>query len=476
MTAERLSALDVAFLCLENSAPMHLGGVAVFDAGPGFRPGRVATLLAARAQKVARLRQRIRSTWMPPGGARWTAAGPFDVEYHIQRHQLRAGSSDDLAALSGDLMAEPLDLSRPPWQLHLVTGLAGGRFAVVAKFHHALCDASGAIGLCHNLLDQPEGQPASPLHAGATSTGSGRARTGPGPIAAAVRATTNAAAQTLTAATTAASQTLTAASIASKVIGNVRVAPGSPLLTRPTSARRVILARVDETGLQQARQQFGGTSHDVLLSVVSGALRHWLATRGDPVNRLRLRALIPTSQRSRSTMDAAGNQLSGYLCDLPANEPDPAQRLRRVRASMDRHKAAGARSGAGALPVLAGFIAPAVHRVAAPLAGRGAGLLFDIVVTTIPMPRIPLRLNGSPLRELYPLAPLAHGHGLAIALSRHDGTAHIGLHADAGALPDIDKLVDALDVATAELASAGGPAPRAPRRTKPVASGKRPRT
>lgn len=251
----------------------------------------------------------------------------------------------------------------------------------------------------------------------------------------------------------AASRTLNAASIASSIIGNVRVAPASPLLAGPPGTRRVILTRLDMTDLKRARQQHGGSVHDVLVAVVSGALRHWLTTRGDPVDELRLRALIPSSQRRKSNMDAAGNLLSGYLCDLPVNEPDPEQRLHHVRTSMERHKTVGARAGAGALPILAELIPPAVHRIVTPLLGHCAGLLFDLVVTTVPMPRAQLRLGGSPLRELYPLAPLASGHALAIALSPHRDNVYIGLHADADALPDIDKLTEALPVALAELAT-----------------------
>jgi hypothetical protein len=119
---------------------------------------------------------------------------------------------------------------------------------------------------------------------------------------------------------------------------------------------------------------------------------------------------------------------------------------------MDQNKAAGPLKGAGALPVLAELIPPAVHRIATPLVGRGAGLLFDLVVTTVPLPGEELRLGGSPMSELYPLAPLAHGQALTIAFAPHRDSVHIGLQADTDALPDVDKLVDMLPIAAAELA------------------------
>ena len=122
---------------------------------------------------------------------------------------------------------------------------------------------------------------------------------------------------------------------------------------------------------------------------------------------------------------------------------------------MGRHKAAGPLRGAGALPVLAGLMPHAINRLAAPLAGRTAGWLFDLVITTVPVPATPLLLGGAPMRELYPLAPLARGHGLGVALSQFRDAIYIGIHADRDALPDIDKLAEALPGVIAELSRPG---------------------
>jgi WS/DGAT/MGAT family acyltransferase len=253
------------------------------------------------------------------------------------------------------------------------------------------------------------------------------------------------------AAANAASQALTAVAIASSIVNSVRPAPASPLLAASKGTRRVILTQIGMAELRRIRCLHGGTVHDVLLAIVTGALRQWLAARAYPVDELRLRALIPASQRRRSSMHDGGNLLSGYLCDLPVSDPDPGRRLHHIRTTMDRHKAAGPSRGAGALPVLAGLMPHAVHRLAAPLAGRAAGWLFDLVITTVPLPSAPLLLGGAPLRALYPLVPLARGHALGIALSQHRDAIHIGIHADRDALPDIDKLAEALPGVIAEL-------------------------
>jgi diacylglycerol O-acyltransferase len=108
-------------------------------------------------------------------------------------------------------------------------------------------------------------------------------------------------------------------------------------------------------------------------------LRGWLVARGDSVEGLVLRAFIPVSRRARSGDRAGGNRLSGYLCALPVGESDPGQWLLTIRGAMEESKAAGVSHGADAVPLLADRLPPAVHRVAAPVAGQGASLLFDVV-------------------------------------------------------------------------------------------------
>jgi WS/DGAT/MGAT family acyltransferase len=239
--------------------------------------------------------------------------------------------------------------------------------------------------------------------------------------------------------------------IASSVLRSARYAPAMPLATVSSPGRQVELLRLRLADLQRVRRQHGGTVNDVLLAVVAGALRHWLIGRGHFVDDLTLRALIPVSTRARRGNPAAGNQLSGFLCELPIGEPDPVARLRAIRAAMDRNKAIGARRGPGAIPVLADQLPAALHRLLTPLVGRCAPLFFDTLVTNVPLPAIPLYLDGAELQELYPLAPLAPDHALGVALSRYRDAVHVGLHACRAALPDLERLGGAVARALAEL-------------------------
>jgi len=212
------------------------------------------------------------------------------------------------------------------------------------------------------------------------------------------------------------------------------------------------LLRIDLEDIHRIRRRHGGTVHDVLLAVVTGALRQWLRSRGHPLDGLTLRALIPVSRLRPAGRDGvAGNELSGYLCDLPVGESDPVARLRALRAQMDQNKTAGAARGAGAIPVLADRLPPAVHRVAGPLAALCAPLLFDTVITTVPLPNLPLRLAGAELAEIYPVVPLAHGHSLGIGVSTYRGTAYVALHADQQAMPDLGRLAATVPAAVGAL-------------------------
>ncbi|MCS7484790.1 wax ester/triacylglycerol synthase family O-acyltransferase [Umezawaea endophytica] len=408
MTADQLSPLDVAFLCLEDDKnPMHLGAVASFAPHRPVHPARIVALLCERAQEISKLRKRTQVSWLPLGGASWVDDPRFAVEDHVTGHHLRGpGGEDRFADLVSTLMAQPLDLDRPPWELHVITGLAGGRFAVVVKLHHALCDGLKAVGLGLRLLDDlgrdlPLTTESEPEPVG---------------LAASVFDSLKELAGTAT--------------IASAVLRSART-PGtrSPVLTRSPRPRQVVMARLGVDEVQRVRRRHGGTVNDVLLALVTGALRQWLVAHDSAGAGATVRALIPVSTRGRDPRGGGpGNQISGFLCELPVGEPDARERLRIVRADMDRHKAEGPARGPGALPLLADRIPAALHRLATPLAGRCAPLLFDALVTSVHLPALPLTLDGAELKEMYPVAPVAAGHAVGVALSVYRSGVHICLH------------------------------------------------
>ncbi len=431
---------------------MHLGALAIFRPVHLDDPGRLAAVLADRAQCVPQLRQRVQPAEFPLVAATWADDPGFCPKDHIELHHLdRPGAPDcrDRAAeLAAELMIRPMRRHRPLWEFHVISGLDGGRFGLLFKMHHAFGDGLNALEIGLRVVDEVKlrgdgvrrnsgsADDRSPLPT--LRTVQSRLWQMPGDLRAAIG--------------TVAVQMSQATRIATSVLRCVRLpSPASPLVTMSSGRRTLAMARLDLRQVRRIRAHYGGTVNDVLLGVVTGGLREWLVARGGPVEGLILRAFIPVSQRARPSNRDGGNRLSGYLCELPVGEPDPGKRLLTIRRSMEQSKATGADSGPGAIPVLADRLPPAVHRVAAPVAGQGASLLFDLMVTSIPVPSIPFTLDGAELEEVFPMAPLAAGQALVIGLSWYQDTAYVALHADREALPDVQRLAEAMQTTVIAL-------------------------
>ncbi|MCX4585428.1 wax ester/triacylglycerol synthase family O-acyltransferase [Streptomyces sp. NBC_01481] len=441
MSSELLAPLDLAFWHLESAGhPMHLGALACFAPAPGGQSGEgVLELLATRAAAIRRLRMHVRDVLLPVGGAAWSVAKDFDVRRHV--HQIRIPDGDfgaGAVSIAGELMERPLERGLPPWEMYLLTGEAGGPFAVLVKLHHALADGMRAVAIGAGIFDEI---------ADARTIGARRARavqptswlSGPRQVAGFARGRIE--------------ELGRAVGVGASVVRASRLDPrGVPALSAGSSGtRRLGTAVLDLEDVQRVRRAAGGTANDVLLAVVAGGLRRWLEARGEPLPDVGPRALVPVSRRRPGSPPGSGNKFSAYLLELPVGDPDPRSRLDRVRSAMDRNKAAGPSRGAGALTVLADQLPPLAHRFGAPLAGGAARMLFDVLVTSVPLPRSALSLGGCPLREIYPMAPLARGQSLAIALSTYGGRVHVGLVADGKAVPDLDRLARSLGEELDEL-------------------------
>ncbi|MEE1754507.1 wax ester/triacylglycerol synthase family O-acyltransferase [Streptomyces sp. SP18CS02] len=439
MSSELLAPLDLAFWHLESAEhPMHLGALARFDPGPRDTGG-VLELLAGRAAAIPRLRMRVRDVLLPVGGAAWSVDQTFDVHRHVRQVRLPGGDfAAEAARLAGELMERPLERGLPPWEMYLLTGAPGGPFAVLVKLHHALADGMRAVAIGAGIFDEI---------AGARAPGRRRPRAVPprswlpGPW---------------TGARGRLEELGRALGVGASVVLASRLDPrGTPSLAASSSGtRRVATAELDLEEVRHVRRVTGGTANDVLLAVVAGALRHWMLERGEPLPAADPRALVPVSRRRPGVRPDSGNRLSAYLLDLPVGDPDAVSRLLSVRRDMDRNKAAGPLRGAGAVAVLADQLPPLAHRFGAPLAGSAARMLFDVLVTNVPLPRSSLSLGGCPLRALHPMAPLARGQALAVAMAPYGGQVHVGLVADGRAVPDLDRVAFGMHAELTDLVKA----------------------
>jgi WS/DGAT/MGAT family acyltransferase len=461
----RLSALDASFLYLEQATtPMHVGGVAIFERpGTGFDYDGLVDLVEQRIALVPRYRQKVRH--VPGNIARpvWVDDQEFDVAYHVRRSALpKPGTDEALAELVARLMSRPLDHTRPLWEMYLVEGFAGNRAAVITKTHQAMVDGISAIDIGQVILDvSPEPRvvaeelwmPRSEPSDGALlyqAVGEMIAR--PGELVDNVRTAAGDALAVAGKVVGAAGSLLTMARTAS------RRAPGTPLNVDISTQRRFAIARNDLQSYRRIRAAHGCTVNDAVLSVISGALRNWLLSRGEPVGAsAAVRAMVPLSVRgeadvpSSATAGSLGNRVSSFLVDLPVGEPSPVVRLHHVSHAMREHTATGQSVGADTLVRIGGFAPPTLHALGARAASGFSKRIFNLVVTNVPGPQFPLYAAGARMLEMFPVVPLAKGQGLAIGLTSYDGTVFVGLNADRDSISDVDVLADLIEQEVAFL-------------------------
>jgi diacylglycerol O-acyltransferase len=457
--SDRLSSLDVSFLYLEEATtPMHVGGVSVFElpAG-GFDYDRLVSLIKRRIAFVPRYRQRIR--WVPGRIASpvWVDDENFDVAYHVRRSALpKPGTDAQLRDLAARIMSRPLDRNRPLWEMYLVEGLEGGRFALLTKTHHAMVDGIAAVDIGQVILDatpEPRPTPASSwrpaqepssieLVAGAIND----LVRGPSAIFESVRSGLGDIRRTAGKVAGTATGVLAIARTVS------RSAQVSPLNVEIGEQRRYGTAESDLDDYKAIRKAHGGTINDVVLAVVAGALREWLMTRGEAIGGASVvRAMVPVSVRTEDQSGVPGNRVSSYLVDLPVGEPSPVMRLHQISYAMKGHKETGQAVGADALISVAGFAPPTLHSLGARAGSSLSKRLFNVVVTNVPGPQFPLYAAGARLLAAYPVVPLAKGQAVSIGLTSYDGGVYFGLNADRDAMPDIDVLTQCITDSLAEL-------------------------
>lgn len=454
MAVEPLSPSDLSAIQAERGPVlMHVGGICVFD-------GQIT-----REAVIARVRERVhliprytlRLDEAPLGLAHpgWAEDPSFDVERHVRRVALPApGGDPELQELVGQILSEPLDRSRPLWQMTVVEGLTEGRTALVAKMHHALVDGLAAVDVSTVILDPtPEGleiEPPAP-RAGAEHRRNARLE-GLTRLAGAQLALPRSLAREAVKRTidprTYAGQVRDAAGLAGEL---ARVRPQAPdtRLNASIGRDRVFsMARCTLGQVKAIRRATGATVNDVLLTTVALMLSDFLWP-GAPDHAV---ALVPVSVRTEEERGEMNNRISTVFVDLPLRG-EPLDRLARVSAAMDEVKGS-AQVRAGALIVGAtGLAPPAVSSLV--VRAMSGPRMFNLVVSNVPGPQQTFYLDGVPVREIFPAVPLnPASQALSIGIISYDGKIGFGLQGDRDALADIDAAAAGLERAVAVLGEA----------------------
>jgi WS/DGAT/MGAT family acyltransferase len=451
---DRLSALDASFLALETSeSHMHVAATLLFEAGPlrtadgGLDVERIRAHVASRLHLIPRYRQRL--AWTPwYRHPVWVDDPRFNLFYHVRHTSLpRPGDLRRLKRLCGRILSQKLDPTKPLWELWVVEGVEGDRFALIGKVHHCMVDGVAGVDLL-TLILRP-----SP-DAGLEATVPWVPRRAPGPARLLAHEAAHRAAlplRLLGAAAAAARRPFDAAERAlrqaSATVGIFArgFAPTSatPLNVRIGPHRRFDWVRMDLDAVKRVKARLGGTVNDVVLAVAVGALRRFLVRRGVDPGGVDLRAMVPVSVRVAAERGALGNRVANFLADLPMREPDPAARLARITATTDALKQSGEAAAEEVFEQLGDWTTTAVVSELMRLATRLRA--YNVVVSNVPGPPVPLWLLGAKLEAAYPMVPLFENQAIGFALFSYAGGLFWGLSADWDEVPDLHEVATALE-------------------------------
>lgn len=463
---ERLPTQDASFILFENpSNPMNVGAVAICDLGPlalpggGVDAGSIRRFVGSKLDELPHYRQRLAFTPIE-GRPVWVDDVHFDLAYHVRHTALpHPGSEAQLRELVGRLLSQPLDRARPLWEIWIVEGLAGDRFALVVKTHHCMVDGVGGMAILTTLFrpttdrtieEPPEWVPqpvpsALELAAGAVAE---RLRTPLSAISGVVAALRDPAVARARIASS-------ADAVVQGIREGFRVAVRTPFNRRTSASRRIEWCSLDLASVRALRRRLQGTVNDVVLTVVTGALRDLLKRHRTSLSGLDLRVVVPVNVRDEQSLHASGNHVSAWFLSLPVAVSDPLQRFERIRAETERLRSSRTAEGialmarwldwtGSMLVTLAGVrIAAGVHP-------------YHLIVTNVAGPQAPLYLLGAPLRELYPQLPLFENEGLGVAVFSYLGRLGFSLIGDWALMPDLRPLARSIEHAFAELCEAAG--------------------
>ena len=436
---DRTSSADLAMLALDRpGTPEQVGGILVRAAARRSMSGRPKP---GSRSGSGRCRGSGSGSWpRRPAVAVlwWTDDAGFDVTRHVRRVPCPfPGDEDALLDVAARLVADPLPRSRPLWSAAFVTGLAGGRVALVLVLHHVLADGIGGLAVLGALVDGVAGPPV-PEFPGRPPSTAGLAVDAWGSW---LRALSQ-----LPAGWRRVRTSMTAA-------GGLHPgrAAGCSLLRAAGPRRRLAVVRADLATLRAAAHRLDGTVNDVVLAAVAGALHALLERRGESVDTLVVS--VPVAVRRSATVGRLGNRISPMLVSVQGGGA-PDRRVRRVAAQTRARKAA-------ATEVLPPALIGPAFRVAARL-----GLVhwylcrqrqLHTLVTNLRGPDRPLTFAGTPVEDVIPVALGDTGNvTVSFDVLSYAGTLSITIVADPDHVPDLPFLVAALQ---AELAAVGAASP-----------------
>jgi diacylglycerol O-acyltransferase / wax synthase len=464
---DRLTFLDNSFLVLEReNTPMHIAGTATYDAAPltkadgGVDIDRICAYVESRLHLIPRYRQRLQQSWFRSAPI-WVDYPHFNIHYHVRHSALpKPGDERQLKRLAARIMAQHLDLSKPLWEIWVVEGLDGGsRVAMISKVHHCLVDGVSSVDLLNVLLtpyplDHVESGPAFVPRPAPTDwdllweTAGNVARL---PVEIGRNAS-----EFMTQASDPRSNlrvgVRTARDMLTSGVSGFRVSP-TPLNQAVGPHRRFDWLAMSLDDIKGVKNRLGGTVNDVVLATVAGAIRRFLGRRRVSCKNLDFRVMAPVSMRTADQHGELGNRVSAWIVPMPLGEPDARRRLEAIRETTAQLKEAKQAAGADMLTQVVAWTPSTVLSLASRMATRA--LPFNLVVTNVPGPQVPLYMLGARMHDNYGFVPLSDGLCLGIVLFSYAGNLCWGFTCDWDLLPDLHDFVVDVEQSFNELQHAG---------------------
>src|SRR4051794_6304595 len=435
---------------------MHVASTTLFEGpAPGYEEFR--DHISSRLHLVPRFRQKLRFVPLGQGRPVWVDDPHFNLDYHVRHTALPSpGSEAQLQILAARVFSQRLDRTKPVWEMWLVDGVEGGRFAIIGKTHHCLVDGVSGVDITTVLFDldrepvaaeDPEPWLPQPEPTSGQLLGDAWVERATNPVE-----IVRGARELIEAPGRIANSAIEGLGAAGSFLRTGLSAPRSPINCQIGPYRRVGWVRTDLDDLKRVKNIAGGTVNDAVVTVVSGALGRFMRGRGYSTAGLELRAMVPISVRTADEHGALGNRVAAMMAPLPVWREDPIERLQAVSETMRHLKSSGQAVGASLLTDVTNFTPPTIAAQAARLQSRQR--FFNTVVTNIPGPQFPLYLLGRELLDISPMVPLAKNQAVCFGIMSYNGRINFGLIGDYDSLPDLDTLADDLEASLTELSEA----------------------
>ncbi|MBF6334161.1 WS/DGAT/MGAT family O-acyltransferase [Nocardia transvalensis] len=442
-----LNPIDAIFLAAESREhPMHVGGLQLFeppaDADPDFLRSMYAEVMATTEVRP-RFRRQQRRILGNFSSVVWSHADRMDLGYHVRRCALPAPGGDaELLDLVGRLHSALLDRHRPLWEGRLIEGLAGGRFAIYIKVHHALMDGVSALRLLQRTLteDPLDTRLRVPWTLGPAERepeegesvweqlrkAAPRLLTGVGATATALRAVTE---------------------------GRLELplsAPSTMFNVPIGGARSVAVGSWPLDRIHAVRSATGTTVNDVVLALSAAALRAYLLERNALPDKP-LTAMVPVNLRSNAEPDSDGNQVAALLCNLGTDIADPLQRLQTISASMRRSKEVFTQLPRLEAIALSALLMSPLPLVFVPGFQALPRVPFNLVISNVPGPRKPVYVQGARLERNYPLSIPFDGQAMNITVTSTADNLDFGIVGCRRSVPQLSNFIGHIDTALRDL-------------------------